>query len=81
MLARKQPFIQRVRNSSLVERPCVDNKRALNCLPKLRIYGRGAFHRRRRFSVRRAGACGKANVGMSNDKGGERPPRRKTKGS
>ena len=26
-----------------------------------------------------AGACGKANVGISNDKGGEKPPRRKTK--
>jgi len=25
------------------------------------------------------GAHGKANVGMSNDKGGEKPPRRKTK--
>ena len=81
MLARKQPFIQRVRNSSLVERPCVDNKRALNCLPKPRIHGRGAFRRRRRSGVSPAGGCGKANVGMSNDKGGKRPPRRKTKGS
>ena len=26
-----------------------------------------------------AGASGKANVGISNDKGGEKPPRRKTK--
>ena len=26
-----------------------------------------------------AGAYGKANVGISNDKGGEMPPRRKTK--
>ena len=26
------------------------------------------------------GASGKANVGISNDKGGEKPPRRKTKG-
>ena len=25
------------------------------------------------------GPVGKANVGMSNDKGGEKPPRRKTK--
>ena len=81
MLARKQPFIQRVRNSSLVERPSMDNKRALNCLPKLRIYGRGAFRSRRRSCVSRTGASGKANVGMSNDKGGARPPRRKTKGS
>ena len=28
---------------------------------------------------RRAGAYGKANVGISNDKGGGKPPRRKTK--
>ena len=34
---------------------------------------------RRRRSVRYAGAYGKANVGISNDKGGVKPPRRKTK--
>ena len=49
MLAWKQPFIQRVRNSSLVEGLCVDNNRVLNPLPKLwdllRI-GRGALHMR-----------------------------------
>ena len=28
-----------------------------------------------------AGAFRKANVGISNDKGGEKPPRRKTKAS
>ena len=42
--------------------------------------GRGAFH----YSVegvtaRYSGANGKENVGMSNDKGGKKPPRRKTK--
>ena len=39
--------------------------------------GRGAFHVRgmRRATV--AGAHGNANVGISNDKGGENPPRRK----
>ena len=47
MLAWKQLFIQRVRNSSLVERRCVDDERA--------------------SSVRRAGAAGKENVGISND--------------
>ena len=31
--------------------------------------------------MRRGGASGKENVGMSNDNGGEKPPRRKTKGS
>ena len=35
--------------------------------------------RRRRCLLRGAGARGKANVGISNDKGGEKPPRRKTK--
>lgn len=34
---------------------------------------------RRRLSVSFAGAHRKANVGISNDKGGEKPPRRKTK--
>ena len=41
MLAWKQPFIQRVRNSSLVERPCVDNKRASSVPPKLWILPSG----------------------------------------
>ena len=34
---------------------------------------------RRMVMVTDPGAHGKANVGMSNDKGGEIPPRRKTK--
>ena len=34
---------------------------------------------RRRRAARHSGAYGKANVGISNDKGGEIPPRRKTK--
>ena len=41
MLAWKQPFIQRVRNSSLVERLGVDNNRALSILPKLWILPQG----------------------------------------
>ena len=41
--------------------------------------GRGAFQPPRRHSASHAGAVGKANVGISNDKGGEMPPRRKTK--
>ena len=41
--------------------------------------GRGAFHVRRMYRMTYAGAHGKANVGISNDKGGEMPPRRKTK--
>jgi hypothetical protein len=35
----------------------------------------------RRYCVSSVGAAGKANVGMSNDKIGEKPIRRKTKGS
>ena len=34
---------------------------------------------RRRCAARRVGAYGKANVGISNDKAGEKPARRKTK--
>ncbi len=34
---------------------------------------------RRISGTTRCGAHGKANVGISNDKGGEIPPRRKTK--
>ena len=82
MLAWKQPFIQRVRNSSLVEGLGVDNNRVLNLLPKPRdaySIGRGAFQMRRRWGPTPAGACGKANVGISNDKGGWMPPRRKVK--
>ena len=40
--------------------------------------GRGAFRLRRILVVMRGGGDGKANVGISNDKGGENPPRRKT---
>ena len=43
--------------------------------------GRGALPTRRMRGASLAGASGKANVGISNDKGGEKPPRRKTQGS
>ena len=72
-----------MRNSSLVERSCAENNRALSILPKLwidlRISGRGAFQCRRSQAVRSGGGTGKENVGMSNDKTGEKPVRRKTK--
>ena len=45
----------------------------------IKSIGRGAFHRRRMVKVTDPGVYGKANVGISNDKGGEKPPRRKTK--
>ena len=41
--------------------------------------GRGAFQMRRRWRTTAAGASGKANVGISNDKEGEMPSRRKVK--
>ena len=39
--------------------------------------GRGAFHVRRMWGATLAGAHGKANAGISNDKRGEIPLRRK----
>ena len=67
-----------MRNSSLVERLCVDDNRALSILPKLwtRKSGRGAFQLHRRWTVRSVGAAGKENVGISNDKAGEKPAHR-----
>ena len=41
--------------------------------------GRGAFYGRGRISVSFIGAHRKANVGISNDKTGEKPVHRKTK--
>ena len=82
MLAWKQPFIQRVRNSSLVEELGVDNNRVSSHVPKpwdaIASVGEHSIPRRM-HTVRFAGAYGNANVGISNDKGGEMPPRRKTK--
>jgi len=52
-MAWKQPFIQRVRNSSLVEGPRMDNNRVLSQMPKaqdsreMKSIGRGAYHMRR----------------------------------
>ena len=44
----------------------------------IKSIGRGAFHRRRMVKVTDPGAYGKANGGISNDKKGEIPFRRKT---
>ena len=55
-------------------------KHVAEAMGSVRI-GRGAFHPPRRRNVSYSGASGKANVGISNDKGGEIPPRRKTKDS
>ena len=82
MLAWKQPFIQRVRNSSLVKELGVDNNRVSSMLPKpWNTYVLVGEHSslRRRWRMTSAGASGKANVGISNDKEGEMPSRRKVK--
>ena len=84
MLAWKQPFIQRVRNSSLVERLGVDNNRASNRIPKpwdTQVSVGEHSSAGEGWGTTPSGGAGKANVGMSNDKGGEKPSRRKTEGS
>ena len=69
MLAQKQPLIQRVRNSSLVERLCAENLTGLNLAPKLRqcsnTLGRGALCKRRNSSVSGCGVYRSENAGMS----------------
>ena len=70
MLAQKQPYIKRVRNSSLVERSCAENVRGSNTLPKLRdhlVIGRGALHKGRSGTEKRRGLYGRENAGMSSE--------------
>eukprot|EP00608_Synchroma_pusillum_P000475 CAMPEP_0198444004 /NCGR_PEP_ID=MMETSP1452-20131203/70386_1 /TAXON_ID=1181717 /ORGANISM="Synchroma pusillum, Strain CCMP3072" /LENGTH=51 /DNA_ID=CAMNT_0044164655 /DNA_START=1511 /DNA_END=1666 /DNA_ORIENTATION=- len=50
-------------------------------IPSGFMVGRGAFHGRRRSIERRAGAHGSDDADMSSDKQGEKPCRRKPKGS
>ena len=61
----------------------MDNKRASSSIPKLWICsnasGRGAFYDRGSRYVSYCGGNRKANVGISNDKAGEKPAHRKTK--
>ena len=62
----------------------MDNNRVLRQTPKTQdsikeSIGRGAYSRRRMVYVSYPGAVSKANVGISNDKEGEIPSRRKTK--
>ena len=71
MLAQKQPFIKRVRNSSLVECPCAEDLTGLNRVPKLGICsnadGRRAFHTGRSQSGSAGGLHGSENAGMSSE--------------
>ncbi len=68
MLAQKQPLIQRVRNSSLVERLCADNLTGLNLKPKLRqhfyMLGRGALYARLNSIVSGCGVHTSETAGM-----------------
>ena len=60
----------------------MDNNRVLSDVPKpWDAYASVGEHssQRRRRTARCSGASGKANVGISNDKGGAMPPRRKAK--
>ena len=53
-------------------------KRNTEAQESKRLVGEHSIQRGR-CAARRAGADGKANVGISNDKAGEKPARRKTK--
>ena len=74
-----------MRNSSLVKWFCAENVAGLSPPPKLRIrkrlfsYGRGAFLVHGSRTERRGGAQGRENAGMSSEKTGENPVRRKPK--
>jgi hypothetical protein len=62
----------------------VEDITGLNHKPKLQIFFKMVEERsvsRRRCAVRHAGGIRSANVDMSNDQRGEKPLRRKTKGS
>ena len=72
-----------MRNSSLVEYLCAENVPGLSILPKLRNMsdhiGRGAFYTGRRKIERTSGQYRSENAGVSNEKTGENPVRRKPK--
>ena len=82
-------IIQRKRNSSLVESACAEDSTGLSHAPKPRACGiikdaRAVGERcasRRRGAGRPPGGSASANADASNDKAGQRPARRKTKGS
>ena len=78
MLAWKQLFIQRVRNSSLVERQSNGYQAYHRSSGHVSVVGEHSIQRRSSV-VRHCGAYGKANVGISNDNAGEKPAHRKTK--
>jgi hypothetical protein len=74
-----------VRNSSLVKCLCAENEAGLKSVTEaadlgpLDRGGRGASHEHRRQVVRPVGASGSENAGMSSEKKGGNPFRRKPK--
>ena len=72
-----------MRNSSLVESLCADNVTGLRYKPKLwNVHSTLVGERsvgRRRYTVRSTGGIRSENAGMSSEKAGENPARRKTK--
>ena len=76
-------IIQRVRNSSLVKCLRAENvsglKPVAEATDSLKGSGRGAFRLLRSRVVRSGGAGGSENAGMSSEKAGENPARRKPK--
>ncbi len=76
-----------MRNSSLVKWFCAEDVTGLKFAAEASDiltaseYGRGAFQQRRRETERTSGAVGSENAGMSSEKKGENPFRRKPKDS
>ena len=69
MLAQRQPYIKRVRNSSLVEWLCAEDITGLSIQPKLRNrnVGRGASNTGRSTSGSTCGLYSSENAGMSSE--------------
>ena len=72
MLAQKQPFIQRVRNSSLVEWSCAEDvpglKRDTEARDSFKTSGRGAMNQGRSWSGSTSGLDSRENAGMSSER-------------
>ena len=72
MLAQKQPFIQRVRNSSLVEWSCAEDvpglKRDTEARDSFKTSGRGAMNQGRSQIERNGGLDSRENAGMSSER-------------
>ena len=74
-----------MRNSSLVEWSCAENVRGLKLITEAAVctdnlcVGRGAFSPGRSQAEKFGGQVRSENAGMSNEKVGEKPTRRKPK--